>query len=205
MIVAHHQHHTPQTMLSQARQKLPPRRRRLPLGQLHPQHRAPPLPVHSHRHQHCLAPHRPVLPHPLVTRIQHQVRIPLLQSPPRKPPQLLIQTPHQPRNRPRAELVPARAPPSPPSPCAWRPLRPHLEQRRHQRLLAALVPLDELRAKPPIPILRHTQLDLPYPPHQTPARVPRTVAQPRRLASHSHLPGEGLSQARDAAGLGYGF
>ena len=58
----------------------------------------------------------------------------------------------------------------------------HLHHRRHQRFLAALVPLEYLGPEPPLPVLRHPQLDLAHARHQRPAVVTRPVAQPARRA-----------------------
>ena len=66
-------------------------------------------------------------------------------------------------------------------------LHVHLGQRRHERLLGALIALKELSREPPIPVLRHAQLELANPRDERAGVVAGAVADPggRALA----LPG----------------
>src|SRR6202166_4324457 len=71
----------------------------------------------------------------------------------------------------------------------------HLRQRSHQRLLAPLVALKHLRAEPSLPILRHSQLQLPHPCDQRSSVVPAPVSLPTprplallRAQAFVHLP-----------------
>lgn len=54
----------------------------------------------------------------------------------------------------------------------------HLQHGRNQRLFAALVSLKHFRAEPPLPVLRHSQLDLADSRDKRPAVMARLVAEP---------------------------
>ena len=54
----------------------------------------------------------------------------------------------------------------------------HLDQRRHERLLAALIALEELRGKPALPVLRHTQFHRAHTGHQAAWVMAAAVALP---------------------------
>ena len=58
----------------------------------------------------------------------------------------------------------------------------HLGQGRHQRLLGALVALEQLGREAPVPVLRHPQLELADPGDQGAAVVARAVAEPAGAA-----------------------
>ena len=60
----------------------------------------------------------------------------------------------------------------------------HLDKRRHERLLAPLVTLEELRGKAPLAVLRHAQFHRAHARHQ-PARV---VAAAVALPAFAPLP-----------------
>src|SRR6516162_4270409 len=62
------------------------------------------------------------------------------------------------------------------------PLHVHLRQRPHQRLLRALVALEQRRREPTLPVLRHPQLQRPHPGDQRPAVVAAAIAEPTRAA-----------------------
>ena len=57
-------------------------------------------------------------------------------------------------------------------------LHVHLGQRRHQRLLGALVALEELGREPAVAVLRHAQLELADPGDERAGIVAGAVAQP---------------------------
>jgi hypothetical protein len=59
-------------------------------------------------------------------------------------------------------------------------LNVHLGQRRHERLLRALITLEQLGREPTGAVLRHPQLQLADAGDQRARVVPRTVAEPRR-------------------------
>ena len=58
----------------------------------------------------------------------------------------------------------------------------HLRQRRHQRLLAALIPLEYFPPECPLPVLGYPQHQFPHPRLQGPRVVPRPVSQSLRCA-----------------------
>ncbi len=59
-------------------------------------------------------------------------------------------------------------------------LHVHLGQRRHQRLLRALVALEQLGRESPLTVLRHAQLQLPDPGDERAAVITAAVAEPQR-------------------------
>ena len=58
-------------------------------------------------------------------------------------------------------------------------LHVHLGQRRHERLLGALVALEKLGREPAVAILRHTQLELADPGDERAGVIAGAVAEPR--------------------------
>jgi hypothetical protein len=58
----------------------------------------------------------------------------------------------------------------------------HLGQRSHQGTLGALIALEQLGGEPPLPILRHPQLQLADPGDQRAIVIARAVAEPLRRA-----------------------
>jgi hypothetical protein len=62
------------------------------------------------------------------------------------------------------------------------PLHVHLGEARHERLLRALVTLEQLGREAALPILRHPQLQLAHPGDQGAAVVARPVAEPAGAA-----------------------
>ena len=56
----------------------------------------------------------------------------------------------------------------------------HLQHGRHQRFLAALIAFEYLRAEPPLPILRHAQLNLPNTRHERPVVIAGSISQSTR-------------------------
>ena len=57
-------------------------------------------------------------------------------------------------------------------------LHVHLGQRRHQRLLGALIALEELGREPSVAILRHPQLELAHPGDERAGVIAGAVAEP---------------------------
>jgi hypothetical protein len=58
------------------------------------------------------------------------------------------------------------------------PLHVHLRQSRHQRLLAALVSLEQIRREPPLPVLGNAQFQPADPSYQPAPVIPAPVALP---------------------------
>ena len=80
MVVGHHELDPVQAALLQPEQEVAPARPALPVGELDPQHAASAVPADRHRDQHRLAADHPGLADALVTGIEDQVRIGLLES-----------------------------------------------------------------------------------------------------------------------------
>ena len=177
MIVADDKLHPLQPPLLQLHQKVPPDRRRFPVGQLHRQHVPPPLPIHPDGDQHRLAPDHPVHPHLLVARIQNHVRVGFLQPALGELLQLRVQRLVRPAHRRRRHLVAAQILRDRLHLPRRHPLDVHLRQRPHQSLLAPLIAFKHLRPEPPLPLLRHPQLQLPHARRQRPAVVARPGSQ----------------------------
>ena len=81
VVVGHDELDPVQAPLLECDQELLPTGRRLPVGQLHRQHLALPLPVDADRDQHRLRADHPVLTHLLVAGVQDQVGVDLIQRP----------------------------------------------------------------------------------------------------------------------------
>ncbi len=75
------------------------------------------------------------------------------------------------------------------------PLYVHLRQRRNQRLLRTLIPLEQLGGEPSLPVLRHAELDLADARDQRARVVARTVAEPA-LAALALAGAQGLRHLR---------
>lgn len=185
VVVAHHELHAPQAPGLQALQKLAPARHALPVRQLHPENAPAAVLVDADGHQHRLTAHHPVLPHPLVPRVQHQVRVRLLQAALAEFLQFLVQPDGHSAHRRRREGVPAQGLRHLLHLARRHPLNVHLNQRVHQRLLAALVALEHLRREKSLAILRNTQLNRSDPRHQiarvVPASIPLAPVRTRAL------------------------
>ena len=167
-----------QPALAQAGQERPPAGAALPVGQVHPQHLAAALPVHADRHQHRLAGDHAPLAHPLVASVQDQVGERLGQPPREERLQALVQPRRRLADRRGREAVTAQLLGDRLHLPRRHPLHVHFRQRRHQRLLRALVALEQLGREPPGPVLRNPQLQHPDPRHQPPLVVARPVTQP---------------------------
>jgi hypothetical protein len=70
----------------------------------------------------------------------------------------------------------------------------HLGQSRHQSLLASLIPLEQLRAEPSLPVLRNANLQL----SPTGDQRPRVVPAPQSLPFRCSLPRLGLQPSRSS-------
>jgi hypothetical protein len=167
-----------QSALLELQQEIAPARAALPIGELDTQDAAPAVPADRHRNQHRLAADHPGLAHPLITRIEDQVRVGLLEPALGKLRQAGIQ--------PLVDGADARGRKAVPTQflrdrlhlSRGYPLDIHLRQGRNESPLGALIALEQLRRESTFPVLRHPQLQFADPRHQRPAIVSRTIAEP---------------------------
>lgn len=155
MAVTHDELDVAKAARLQAAQKLPPCARTFLARKLHAQHAPAPIVVDAKRDEHRLASYDAVLAHALVTRIEHEIGIRLLQRPLRKHAQLFIQACRQAADGAGRKLVPAKFFGNRLHATRRGTLHVHLDERRHQRFLAARITLEDLGREAPFAVLRH--------------------------------------------------
>jgi hypothetical protein len=143
---------------------------------------APALSINADCHKHCSRADYRVLAYLLIPRVQDQIRILALEFPAGKTPELLIKLLVEPADRARAKTVPTELFADGFDVPSRYSLDVHLCERRHQRLLAALIALENLGGKPSVAILGNSQLEFAYPGDQ----AARVVAASKR-SSHLRL------------------
>src|SRR5918996_57136 len=117
-------------------------------------------------------------PHPLVTGVDDEIRAGLVEPAPRKPCQLLVEPGVDRTDRRGREAVPAQLLGDRLDLAGGYPLDVHLGERRHQRLLRALVTLEQLGREAAGAVLRHSELQLADPGDQRSGVVARPIAEP---------------------------
>ena len=158
MVVTDGEDHAAQAASFQTDKELFPTCRTLPIGHLHSEHLAPAFPVNADGHKHCSGSNHGVLPHLLIPCVQDQVGIFAVKLSTAKASQFLIELLVEPTDRTRAKTalselfadrldLPSRY-----------SLDVHLGERRHQRLLTALIAFENLGGKPPVAVLGNSQL-----------------------------------------------
>ena len=174
VVIADHELHAVQPPPDQPVEEVLPYGRAFTVRKLHGQHLPPPVPSDAEGYEDGLRLHRPVDPDLLVSRVQNKIRIFLLQPPPGELLQPPVQRRRQGADGRRAEADAAELLRDPRDLPRGDALHVHLHHGAHKGLLAALVPLEHLRAELPVAVLRYAQLDHP----DTRVEVPPVVSGP---------------------------
>jgi hypothetical protein len=178
MIVRHDIAYAAETALLQLREHLAPTGLRLRLGDPAAEHLAVARGADPDGHQHALAHHRAAPPNLLIPRVEDEVGI-LFRQRPRAPlGDLRVQLRGQRRHLALRHLQPALRFRDRAHLARRDALHVHLQYRQHQRLLAALVALKQLRLELPIAVFGHHQLQPAHPRLQRPGLVPVAPAAP---------------------------
>src|SRR5438094_4941304 len=182
MVIGDDQLDAVQAALAQAEQQVLPGGAAFAIGHLDGEDLAPAVPVDADRDQHRLADHDAALAHLLVAGIDDEIGKGLIKPPAGKGGQARIEPLVDRRDRRgragmAAQLLGDRF---------YLPGRDtldvHLGQRRDQRLLGALVAFEQFGREAALPVLRHPQLELADPGHQSAGVVARAIAQTIRRA-----------------------
>src|SRR5271165_2154675 len=149
-----------------------------PAGHFDGQDLAAPIPVYSDGDQHGLAHDYAALAHLLIPGVEDEVGERLGKGALGEGVKVFVQALVDGRNGGGREGVAAQLLGDRLDLAGRDALHVHLGQRRHQRLLGALVALEELGREPAVPILRHAQLELAHPCDERTSVVAGTVAEP---------------------------
>ena len=168
------QAHAAQAALLEAGEQFAPARGAFPPGDLHGEDLAAAFPVDADGHEHRARADDSVLAHFLVARIEDEAGELHLQRPPGKALQFPVQLHVHLADGRGAELMTAELLGDRLDLPCRDALRIHLHQCRHERLLAALVALEEPRGETPLPVPRHAQFHGAHARDQ-PARVVATA------------------------------
>src|SRR5215207_2126015 len=163
MVVAAHENYALQTTFLEAEQKVLPARGTFPVGHFHSEHLAPTLPINANGDKNRPGTDHSVLTHFLIARIQNQIGILAIQFSTGKAPELLVELLVEGAYRAGAKTVPAELLADRFDFPSRYPLDVHLSKRGDQRLLAALIALENLGGKKPLTILGNSQLELAHP------------------------------------------
>src|SRR4029079_6855828 len=136
------------------------------------------FPVDPDGDEHRARADHAILAHLFVTRIEDEIRILGLQLLAGKALQLRIELRVELADRARAKLVAAKLLADGLDLAGRNALHIHLHQRRHQRLLTALVAFENLGAETPRAILRHAQLESAHARDQLARVIAAAIAQP---------------------------
>src|SRR5690625_1607026 len=175
MVIAHHQLHSMKAAVFEAAEQLVVTRFVLRVSHTHSQDLPEAIAPDALHYQHTHALDAAVEPDFLVTSINQQVRNRLLQRPDAPCFELLIERHHQATDGALAETRTAQLLSHCLHLAGADTFNIHLHQGAHQRLLRPLVPLEQLRLKRSLPILRHQQVQRSDPCFQLTGLMPVAV------------------------------